>query len=89
VPSSAGRVAVAIEYPAAVRDQDLTYRPRFATGGVVRFRVGSKIKRVQSKHRKQFSVRVPPGKAVTVAKSAARDRYGNRNGAGVSLRPPA
>jgi hypothetical protein len=87
VPSAARQVGVVIEYPAARRDVDLTYRPQNAAGGVVRFRVGGKRVRVKRKTRRKFFVAAPPGAAVRVPAGAARDRYGNRNGAAVSLRP--
>ena len=42
VAASPGRVAVALDYPPAVRDVDLRHRPPSARGGVVRFRVGGR-----------------------------------------------
>ena len=71
----AGRVAVALRYPPARRDISLTHRPRNATGGVVRFRVGRRIVVVRRKRRGVFSVRAPAGRAVTAV--SARDRSGN------------
>jgi hypothetical protein len=88
VPSARGHSAVVIAYPAARRDIDLTWRPRNATGGVVRFRVGSKVVRVKRRTKKKFFVDAPAGATVVVPKGAARDRFGNRNGAALTLRPP-
>jgi hypothetical protein len=80
VPAPAGRVAVALEYPAAQRDVDLTWRPRYAAGGAVSFRVGDRIVTVRRSARSgTFSVAAPAGVAVSVAAGGARDRYGNTN----------
>jgi hypothetical protein len=85
VPAPAGRVAVALRYPPAVRDVDLTARPRFATGGTIRFRVGGKVVAVRRRGT-TFSVPAPAGTPVSVERGGARDAYGNFNGARVDLR---
>ena len=85
VDAPAGRYTVALAYPAAVRDVDLTYRPRFADGGQVRFRVGAKTVTVKRKSSLYFTVNAPAGTPVTVAPLAARDRHNNGNGAGVQF----
>ena len=85
VPAPAGRVAVALEYPDAVRDVDLTSRPRRASGGVITFRVGNRKVRVR-RSGSTFSVPAPAGTPVTVARKGARDRYGNFNGASLKVR---
>jgi hypothetical protein len=85
LPAPAGRVAVALEYPDAIRDVDLTARPKRATEGVVRFRVGSKTVRVRRRG-SIFSVPAPAGVPVTIARGGARDGYGNFNGASVTVR---
>lgn len=86
VPARRGRVAVGLQYPGARRDVDLTHRPQYARGGVVRFRVGKRIVRVRRKKGRFFSVRAPRGKRVTVPAGQGRDRFGNRNGAALRLR---
>jgi hypothetical protein len=85
VPAPAGRVAVALEYPDAIRDVDLTDRPKRASGGTVVFRVGKKKVTVRRKG-STFSVPAPAGTPVSVARKAARDSYGNFNGEAVKLR---
>jgi len=77
----AGQVAVALDYPAAVRDHDLRYRPQSASGGVVRFRVGDRTVVVRRRRGTVFTVNAPTGTPVTIAPGGARDRYGNVNGA--------
>ncbi|MEK6228259.1 MAG: neutral/alkaline non-lysosomal ceramidase N-terminal domain-containing protein [Actinomycetota bacterium] len=86
VPARRGRVAVGLQYPGARRDIDLTHRPQYSRGGVVRFRVGRRIVRVKRKKGRFFSVRAPRGRSVTVPAGAGRDRFGNRNGAALRLR---
>ncbi len=86
VPARAGRVAVGLQYPGAVRDVDLTHRPQYANGGVVRFRVGNRTVRVRRKRGRFFSVRAPGGVPVSVAPRGARDRFHNVDGNGRSLR---
>ena len=86
VPARPGRVAVGLQYPGAVRDVDLTHRPQYARGGVVRFRVGSRTIRVRRKRGRFFSVKAPSGASVSVAARGARDRYRNVNARGRSIR---
>jgi neutral ceramidase len=73
-----GRAAVELAYPAASED-DFTFRRAHANGGRVVFRVNGRRVRVRRSRGSVFSVRAPAGATVTVAKGAARDRYGNRN----------
>ena len=78
---------MALAYPAAVRDVDLTFRPRFADGGRVRFRVGSKTVTVKRKNSIYFTVKAAAGHAGHAWRAlAARDRHSNANGAGFSSR---
>jgi len=84
VSASPDRVAVALDYPAAVRDVDLRYRPPSARGGVVRFRVGGRTVAVRSRGT-VFELSRTPGQRVSVPAGAARDRHGNRNGAAIAL----
>jgi hypothetical protein len=83
-----GQVAVTLEYPVARRDVDLTFRPLRASGGVVDFRVGGEIvRRTFPAGTTTFSVAAPSGTPVSIDAGAARDRYGNANGAAVALAP--
>ena len=86
MPARPGRVAVGLQYPGAVRDVDLTHRPQYARGGVVRFRVGNRTVRVRRKRGRFFSVRAPAGVSVSVAARGARDRFRNVNARGRSIR---
>ncbi|HEX5908954.1 MAG TPA: neutral/alkaline non-lysosomal ceramidase N-terminal domain-containing protein, partial [Thermoleophilaceae bacterium] len=86
VDAPAGKYTVALAYPAAVRDVDLTFRPRFADGGRVRFKVGSRTVTVKRKSGIYFSVKAAAGTPVTVAPLAARDRNNNANGSAFSSR---
>jgi hypothetical protein len=81
----AGKVAVALRYPDAVRDVDLTWRPQLATGGVVRFRVGGSVVRVARKGGTDFMVDTPGDGPVFVDAGAARDRWGNTSAAAATL----
>ena len=85
VPAPAGRVAVALEYPDAIRDVDLTDRPKRAIGGTVVFRVGKRKVRVR-RHGSTFSVAAPAGKPISVRRKGALDSYGNFNGNALTLR---
>ena len=82
--ASAGRVAVSMLYPEAVRDVDLTYRPRTAKFNIVRFRVGSRVVRVRAHGRRVVSVKVPAGQKVSVL--AANDVHGNLSAGPLELR---
>ena len=87
VSSSPGRVALRLAYPAAVVDEDLTFRPPVADGGRVRYRVGSTT--VKAKRRRgPLEVRAPSGTRVTLARGAVRDRFGNRNGEPLTVTVP-
>jgi hypothetical protein len=85
-PAPPGRLAVRLAYPRAVRDRDLTHRPQHVSGGLVRFRVGGRLVTARRKRSKVFSVRAPAGVPVEVGSNRARDRFGNRAGAGLRLR---
>ncbi|HVE68218.1 MAG TPA: neutral/alkaline non-lysosomal ceramidase N-terminal domain-containing protein, partial [Solirubrobacteraceae bacterium] len=86
VPAGPGRVAVAMQYPAAVRDVDLTFRPQYVNGGVVAFRVGAHTTRIGRSVGKVFRISRPAGVSVTVPAGAARDRWGNVNGNALTVR---
>jgi hypothetical protein len=82
----AGRVAVVLQYPAAVTDVDLTWRPDNADGGVVPFQIGSHTTRIGRRSGSVFTVGAPAGTPVSVPARAARDRYGNVAGNALTLR---
>jgi neutral ceramidase len=63
---------VTLDYPPAVRDQDLRHRPANASGGTVRYRDGGRT--VTLRRRRGSVFPVPAGAAVL----SARDRFGNR-----------
>ena len=63
---------ITLDYPAAVRDQDLRHRPASAGGGTVRYRDGGRT--VTLRRRRGTVFPVPAGAAVL----SARDRFGNR-----------
>ena len=87
VDAPAGKYTVALAYPDAVRDVDLTHRPRFADGGQVRFNVGGRPVTVKRKPGTiYFSVRASAGTPVSIAPLAARDRFKNGNGSSFSSR---
>jgi hypothetical protein len=87
VPAPHGFSAVVLEYPEAVRDVDITTRPKYADGGAVTFRVGSRNVRVtRAEDDVEFTVRVPGGVPVFVDAGRARDRHGNVNGGGLALK---
>ena len=86
LPGRPGQVGVGLRYPGAVRDVDLTHRPRYARGGAVRFRVGGRTVTVRRRNTRFFSIRPPAGVPVTVPAGAARDRFGNYNRLPLRLR---
>ena len=85
VSAGAGRVGVTLDYPPAIYQRDFTWRPPDATGGAVRFTVGSRSVLVRRRRGTVFSVAAPSGVPVTIAGGHARDRYGNVAGAGLRL----
>ena len=87
VEAPPGQVAVALAYPAARRDVDLTWRPELASGGTVQFTVGGRPVRVSRRRGTTFTVSAPAGTPVSVEAGRAADRYGNANGAALTLQP--
>ncbi|MEA2374265.1 MAG: neutral ceramidase [Thermoleophilaceae bacterium] len=81
-----GAVGITLAYPQAVVEQDLTARPARAGRGRVAFRVAGKRRLVRVKSGGVFLVQAG-GKSVSVPAGAARDRYGNSNGAALTLQP--
>ena len=87
VPAPHGYSAVVLEYPEAIRDVDITTRPKYADGGAVTFRVGRRLVRVtRARDDVDFTVRVPGGVPVFVDPGGARDRHGNVTGSGLALK---
>ena len=80
------RVTVQLTYPPARENIDLTYRPRAASGGTVRFEVDGRSVRARPVRGGVYEVAAPTGAEVVVPAGAARDRYGNVNGAAARLR---
>jgi hypothetical protein len=78
-------VAVALDYPGAVVNRDFTYRPQSASGGAVRFLVGSHSVLVRRRRATVFSVVAPPGLPVRLPGGRARDRYRNVAASGLRL----
>jgi hypothetical protein len=72
--SRAGRVGVALDYPAAAFETDFTYRP-----GSAGARTASDRPLVRRGHSDDV---------ISMAAGAARDRFGNFNGAAAELRVP-
>ena len=81
----AGRFTVALAYPVAKENVDLTYRPHFARGGVVRFKVGSKTVTVKRKRNPYFTIKAPAGTSISVPAGSAKDLYKNTNGGGATV----
>jgi hypothetical protein len=76
---------VALSYKPAVVEQDLTWRPPIHAGRVM-FRVGAHPYVVHVRGGRVF--KTPKGSgSIVIPAGAARDRYGNRNAAAVTLRP--
>jgi neutral ceramidase len=71
--------AVTLDYPVARENVDLTARPAHARGGEITFRVGGAERRVVQRRGERFPV--PAGGRPVVGAGAARDRFGNTNGA--------
>jgi hypothetical protein len=87
VPAPHGYSAVVLEYPEAIRDVNITTRPKYADGGTVTFRVAGRPVRVtRGKEDVAITVRVSGGQPVFVDPGSARDRHGNVNGEGLALK---
>jgi neutral ceramidase len=79
-------LAVSLEYPAAVPDVDLTYRPATAPLHRVRFRVGERVVTVRGGRRHVVFVRAPVGVPVRVEQGDVVDLWGNSNRQALVLR---
>jgi hypothetical protein len=87
LPSHGPNAVVSLDYPVAVYEQDLTFRPQSAGGGSVTFTANGRRKTVRSTSATQFVLPGAAGAPVTIAAGAATDRFGNANGQGVTLQP--
>jgi hypothetical protein len=81
-----GVAVVALDYPDAVPEVDLTYRPKSASGGNATFDVDGRTVRVGRK-RGLLRLRVRSGQKIVLPKGAGRDRYGNRTGEALEINP--
>jgi hypothetical protein len=84
VSSNAGTARLELDYPAAVANEDITYRPPTADGGMLTVSVGGHNTTVNGQNG-TFLVPAPAGTPVTVQAGAARDAYGNLNGNALSF----
>lgn len=80
-----GGAGVRLSYPVAKPDIDLTSRPAFASGGTVRFTIGTRQVTERRANATVFSVPGSTGTAVSIAAGAASDRWGNTNGAATAV----
>lgn len=96
VSAGPGRAAITLDYPPATSNQevgdppgdenaDLGFRPASANGGHVAFLINGKRISVRQRRGSVFAVPAGPGDRVEVPAGAARDRFGNRNGSGLSF----
>ena len=77
--SGGGSVTVRVDYPRAIPEKDLSYRPNAIDGGRVTFVAGARRFVARRRHGGRFSAHVPAGKVV-VLPGGALDRFGNANG---------
>jgi hypothetical protein len=87
VPSGVGRLAVRLQYPAAVENRDLTWRPPVSHGGALRVRVRRRVVKRRTK-RGAVSVRAPSGTGIRIPSGSFRDRFGNKNAAAATFFVP-
>jgi neutral ceramidase len=85
--SQGSNAIVALDYPVAVPEQDLTYRPQSASGGTVTYTAGGSQRTVRSTSATAFALPGAAGQTITIAAGAARDRYGNANAQAATLQP--
>jgi len=84
-PARAGRIGLALDYPPARVELDLTYRTRSVVGGRMSVRVNGRRITVRRARSGQFLIPARPGSHVVVPAGGARDRYGSVNGRSVSF----
>lgn len=73
-----GAAVLALTYPEAVENRDLTWRPRRAAGGRIVMLVDGR-RRVVATDERLFDIGARRGAEVVIRPGAARDRHGNRN----------
>ncbi len=81
VRAADGRAAFTLAYPRPEPYQDLTYRPQVANGGEAVVRVAGRLVTVAPQPDGTFVLDAPAGARVVVPVGAARDQFGNANGA--------
>jgi hypothetical protein len=84
IPSSPGTARIEFDYPAAVANEDFTYRPPTTDGGSLTVSVGGQRLTIGAQNG-TFAVPAPPGTQVSVDPGGARDAYANLNGNGLSF----
>jgi hypothetical protein len=87
LPSQGANALVALDYPVAVPEQDLTFRPQSAGGGTLTYTAGGRTRTVRSSSATAFVLAGAASQPVTIAAGAARDRFGNANGQAATLQP--
>jgi neutral ceramidase len=75
-----GHAQLQLEYPRAVENTDITYRPTAADGGSVSAETVSGTQTLRQSSGTHFDVPAAPGDSVTVPAGAFTDRFGNTNG---------
>ena len=79
VRARAGRAAFTLAYPTPEPYDDLTYRPRIASGGVALVRVDGEPVTVQAGPGGVFALDAPEGAIVVVRAGEARDGFANQS----------
>ena len=87
LPSQGANAVASLDYPVAVPEQDLTFRPLSASGGSITYTSGGTQRTVRNTSATQFVLPGAAGAPVTIAAGAATDRFGNANGQTVTLQP--
>ena len=85
VRAAADRAAFTLTYPRPEPYEDLTYRPRVASDGQATVRVDGRMITLAAQPDGTFVFDAPTGARVVVPVGAARDQFGNRNGARVTF----
>jgi neutral ceramidase len=80
MPSRPGSIALALRYPPAVPERDLTARPLRARRGAVSVTIGRRRRLLPLGGSGLLVLRPPAGAAVRVPAGGARDAHGNVNG---------
>ena len=86
IPAPAGKVTVRLLYPSPVTNVDISYRPKYARAGSVRFKVGRRFVTAKRTGNQYFTVKAPAGVRVSIPAHGARDGFKNTNAAAVTVR---